>query len=247
MTMPNPEEVPGAWAQRILVVMSHPDDAEYSSGGTIAKWVSEGKEVFYVLFTRGDKGSSDPDMTPDRLAKIREEEQLNAAKTLGVKDVTFLGYPDGGVEDTPEGRGKVVHMIRIHKPDIVVCMDPFRKYWQHRDHRNTAIMAMDSVYPYARDRLSYPEDEAQGIEPHKVGEVFVAGPDTPDAYVDISPFIDKKIEALLCHKSQVGAQTKEEMREQLKRMSERFSHLPEGYTAGATEAFRRISYRQRGG
>ena len=238
-------EAPGAWAQKVMMVMAHPDDVEFSAGGTIAKWVSEGKEVYYVLFTRGDKGSSDPEMTSERMAVIREAEQLEAARVMGAKGVTFLGYPDGGVEDTPEARGHVVRMIRIHKPDIVVVMEPYRRYWQHRDHRNAAIMAMDSVYPFARDRLSYPEHEAEGLEPHKVGEVFVAGPDEPDIFIDISDYVDKKIDALLSHKSQVHDRTHDEMKEQLMQMGQRFSHLPEGYTPGMVESFRRIDYRRR--
>lgn len=239
------EEAPGVWAQKVMVVMSHPDDVEFACGGTIAKWVSEGKEVYYVLFTRGDKGSNDPEMTSERLAKIREAEQVEAARVMGAKDVVFLGHPDGGVEDTPEGRGQVVRLIRIHKPNIVMVMDPFRRSWQHRDHRNAAIMAMDAVYPYARDRLSYPEHEIEGIEPHKVGEVFVCGSDQPDTFIDITDYFDKKIAALRCHVSQVGQRTKEEFVEQFKRMGERFSHLPEGTTPGMVESFRRISYRQR--
>lgn len=240
------EEEPGAWAQKVLVVMAHPDDPEFTSGGTIAKWASEGKEIMYALFTRGDKGTSDPAMTSERLAPIREAEQRAAAKTLGVKDVVFFGYPDGGVEDTVEGRGQVVRLIRVFRPDVIITMDPWRRYNQHRDHRNTGTMTLDAVYPYARDRLSFPEHEQEGLEPHKVGEVFIATPEEPDTFIDIEPYIDMKIDALRCHKSQVGEGPREQFVERMQNMGRRYNDkLPEGMTPGAVEAFRRISYRQR--
>ena len=243
--MAEEQEVPGGWAQRVMVVMAHPDDPDFSCGGTLAKWAAEGKEILYVLFTRGDKGSSDPDMTPEKLAPIREQEQRNAAKVTGAKDVVFLGHPDGGVEDTPEGRGQVVRFIREFRPDIVVTMDPFRRYWQHRDHRNAAIMAMDAVFPYARDRLSYPEHEQAGLEPHKVGEVFVTGPEQPEFHIDIRDTFEKKLDALMWHRSQVGEDRKA-FAERFTTMGRRMqSAVPEGYEPGKYESFRIISYRQR--
>ena len=240
------DEAPGAWAQSAMVVMAHPDDPEFSCGGTIAKWIKEGKEIVYVLFTRGDKGSNDLEMTSERLAPIREQEQRAAARFLGVKDVVFLGHPDGGVDDTQEGRGQVVRLIRMHKPDIVITMDPHRRYMQHRDHRNAATMAMDSCYPYARDHLHYPEHIAEGLEPHKVGEVYIAGPDEPEIFIDIKDCLDTKIDALRCHKSQVGERPREEFVERLKTMSRRFmTQLPEGMEPGTVETFRKIDYRRR--
>ena len=238
-------ELPGAWAQRVMLVMAHPDDAEFSAGGTIGKWAQEGKEIYYVLFTRGDKGTEDPQMTPGRLAQTREAEQRAAAATLGVKDVFFLGHPDGGVEDTKEGRGQVVRYIRTLKPDIVITMDPYRRYRQHRDHRMAAIMAMDAVFPYARDRLTYPEHEAEGLESHKTGQVFVSGPEEPDVFMDISDTFDLKIQALRCHQSQVGDRSVEEFTERMKTMSRRFmGALPEGMEHGLVETFRVVDYRR---
>lgn len=239
-------EIPGAWASRVLVVMAHPDDPEFSCAGTIGKWAAEGKEILYVLFTRGDKGTEDPEMTSERLAQIREGEQRAAARLLGVKDVIFLGHPDGGVEDTPAGRGQVVRHIRTFKPDILVTMDPHRRYWQHRDHRNAATMALDACFPFARDRLSYPKHEAEGLSPHKTGEVFIAGAEEPDTFIDIGDYFDLKIDALRCHKCQVGEGPREEFVERYRNMSRRFNQqLPEGMLPGMTEAFRRIDYRRR--
>ncbi|MSQ28250.1 MAG: PIG-L family deacetylase [Dehalococcoidia bacterium] len=239
-------ETPGAWAQRVLVVMAHPDDAEFSSGGTLAKWAKEGKKIEYVLFTRGDKGTSDPEMTSERLAQIREQEQRAAAVVLGVKDVHFLGWPDGGVEDGWEGRGQVVRHLRRFKPDIVVTMDPQRRYRQHRDHRNAGTMALDASFPYARDHLFYPEHKAEGLETHHVGEVFVAGAEEPDVFIDIQDTFDLKIDALRCHKSQVGDGPREAFIERVRNMGARMmGKLPEGYDPGTTEVFRRVDYRRR--
>ncbi|MBM2826824.1 MAG: family deacetylase, partial [Dehalococcoidia bacterium] len=117
----------------VLVITAHPDDADFGCSGSVAKWVSEGRDVVYVLCTSGDKGSDDPNMTSERLAAIREQEQRNAGAALGLKDVVFLRYPDGGVEDTYEFRSQLVRLIRRFRPAIVVTQDPFR--WQHRDHR----------------------------------------------------------------------------------------------------------------
>ena len=106
--------------KRALVIVAHPDDAEFLCAGSVARWVSEGWDVGYVLVTSGDKGSRDEEMTSERLAKIREEEQRAAAKVLGVSTCVFLGYPDGFVEDTAELRGELVREIRRFKPDVVV-------------------------------------------------------------------------------------------------------------------------------
>jgi LmbE family N-acetylglucosaminyl deacetylase len=243
--MADVQEAPGAWAQRVMAVMAHPDDPDFSCGGTFGKWAAEGKEIIYVLFTRGDKGSNDPDMTSERLVQIREQEERAAAKVLGVKDVIFLGHVDGHVEDTAEGRGQVVKLIREFRPDIVVTMDPFRRYMQHRDHRNAAIMAMDAVFPYARDRLSYPEHEKLGLEPHKVGEIFVTGPEEPEVFIDIRDTFETKVDALMCHRSQVG-DDRAAFAERLTSMGRRLNvKTPEGYEPGKVESFRIISYRQR--
>src|SRR3989442_368500 len=95
-----------------MVVTEHPDDSEFGAGGTVAKMVKEGREVTYVIVTNGNKGSSDRSMTPERLARIREEEQRNAARTLGVERVEFLGYADGEVEDTRDLPREQVHGLR---------------------------------------------------------------------------------------------------------------------------------------
>lgn len=204
---------------RVMAIVAHPDDAEFGSAGTVARWVAEGREVTYLICTNGDKGSSDPEMTPERLARIREQEQREAARVLGVKEVVFLGYPDGGLEDTPQFRGEVVREIRRYRPDIVLTSDPYRRYMQHRDHRIAGTVALDAVYPYARDRLFYPEHLAQGLRPHKVKEVYIWGSDNPNAFIDITATFEQKLAALSCHKSQIRSWPWEQLKERMRRMA----------------------------
>jgi LmbE family N-acetylglucosaminyl deacetylase len=192
--------------RRILVIVAHPDDAEFGCGGSVARWVGEGREVFYCILTNGNRGSDDPSITPERLAVIREAEQRAAARVLGVTDVVFLGYPDGELEDTREARREVVRAIRRFRPDRVVAQNPFpslNPYTGHRDHRNAGRLALDAVYPYARDRLHFSELLAEGLHPHKVREVYLIGHADPDAALDITGTMEQKLAALRCHASQV--------------------------------------------
>jgi LmbE family N-acetylglucosaminyl deacetylase len=191
--------------QRVLVVTAHPDDSEFGAGGTVAKFVREGKHVSYCIVTNGNKGSSDRSMTPERIARIREEEQRAAARVLGVETVDFLAFPDCEVEDTRETRMAVTAAIRRHRPDRLIIQNPNRTRnlgASHRDHRTVAGIALDCVYPLARDHMAFPELIAQGLEPHKVREVYLMWWENPEVVVDISDTIDLKIKALACHASQ---------------------------------------------
>lgn len=227
-----------AEVRRILVVVAHPDDAEFGCGGSVAGWTAGGSEVSYCLLTNGNRGSDDPAMTPERLARIREDEQRAAARALGVRDVAFLGYPDGELEDTREARRDVVRAIRRARPDRVVCQSPFpslNPYSGHRDHRHAGRLALDAVYPYARDRLHFPEVLAEGYAPYKVREVYLMGHGEPDVIVDITRTMEAKLRALRCHVSQVKDFAGVEGR-----VRERAADLgkPHGYTYA--EAFRII-------
>jgi LmbE family N-acetylglucosaminyl deacetylase len=188
----------------LLVIAAHTDDAEFGIAGTVAKWTHEGKKVVYVVCTDGDKGTSDPNMSPRELAEIRQKEQQEAAEVLGVREVVFLGYPDQGLEDTAEFRKELVRQIRIFRPQTVAAPDPYRKYLWHRDHRIAGQVALDAVYPYARDHLAYPDLLAQGYQPHKVKEVLTWASEDPNYWVDISDYFETKISALKRHRSQVG-------------------------------------------
>lgn len=188
----------------VLLVAAHPDDTEFGAGGCVAKWCEAGDRVIFVICTNGNKGTSDPEMTPERLVPIREAEERAAARVLGVNEVIFLGYPDGELEYTAESRGRIVRAIRRYRPDLVLTSDPYRKYTAHHDHRICGQLVLDAVYPYARDRLSYPEHLAEGLLPHAVREVYLWGSDDPDIFFDITDSFEKKIAALRCHVSQVG-------------------------------------------
>ena len=195
--------------KRVLVVLAHPDDPEFFCGGTIARWIAEGREVFYCLLTRGDKGADEAGVDPLELARIREQEQRAAAAVLGVKDVLFLDNPDGGLVPDLALRGEVVRVIRQIRPDIVVTCDPTNffpsdRYINHPDHRAAGQVTLDAVFPASRSALYFPELlEREGLEPHKVQHVYVAGTIHPNTTVDVTQFIDRKGEALKEHRSQI--------------------------------------------
>jgi len=195
--------------RRGMVIMAHPDDAEWSCAGTVAKWCAEGWEVVYVLCTDGSKGSDDPEMTSEKLVKIREKEQRDAGKVLGLKDVVFLGYPDAYLEPTLELRKDIAREIRRYKPDVVITGSPARDvsrgyYVSHPDHLAAGEAALSAVFPTARDRLTFPELLDEGLEPHKVREVWIAGGgDNADKYIDVEAYMETAIKALKAHVSQV--------------------------------------------
>ena len=195
-------------ARSVLVVVAHPDDAEFMAAGTIGKWGQEGKEINYVLCTAGDKGSSDRSMSPSKLAEIRRREQRDACDRLGVKELVFLNYEDGVLLNTLALRRDIVREVRRFKPDVVVCQDPTMRwsgqYINHPDHRAAGDAALDAVYPSARDALVFPELLCEGFEPHKVKEVYLGGSMVGDVYVDIEESIHLKVAALKAHVSQVG-------------------------------------------
>jgi len=225
--------------RQALVIVAHPDDAEFLCGGTVARWCSEGWTVDYLLTTSGDMGSRDPEMKREQLLAIREKEQRAAATALGVRECVFLRYPDGYVEDTAELRGRLVREIRRLKPDLVVTWDPFRRGFNHRDHRLTGQAALDAIYPLARNPLGYPEHLEDGLDVHRVNEVLLAGTDQPDYHVDVSDYLNKKMQALRKHTSQIGQAPVRELRKRLRaRMAE--AGKEPGYKLA--ESFRRLTW-----
>ena len=191
--------------ENVLIFSPHPDDSELGCGGTVSKWASMGSEVNYVICTNGDKGSNDPDIDSVNLACLRSDETKNASKVLGVKNLIELGYEDGFLEDTAEFREQIVKIIRIYKPQVVMVTDPVRHdFYVHRDHRIAGQVVLDALFPYARDRLYYPQHENEGIYPHKVKNIMFWGSEEPNSFVDITGHTDSKIEALLKHKSQIS-------------------------------------------
>ena len=195
--------------RRGMVVVAHADDAEWGCAGTVAKWCAEGWEVVYVLCTDGGKGSDDPQVTSEELTKIRRQEQLNAGKVLGLREVVFLEYPDSMLQPTLELRRDIAREIRRYRPDVLICMSPVRRlsengYLGHPDHYAAGEAAMSAVFPTARDRLTFPELLQEGLEPHKVREVWVAEHEEPDHYVDVSDYMETAVQALKQHQTQVS-------------------------------------------
>ncbi len=193
---------------RVLVVMAHPDDPEFAAGGTIAQWTREGHEVIYCLATRGEKGSDDLRMSPEQLAIIRENEQRQAAAVLGVREVIFLNYVDGTLEPNLTLRRDIVRMIRRYRPDIVVTMDPQtlirgNRYINHNDHRAIGLATLDAIFPAAGNPMYFPELLQEGLEPHRVREVYLSTTEYANHWVDITDVFALKMAALRCHASQI--------------------------------------------
>ena len=207
--MPDNTPRDGATARRVMVAMAHPDDAEFICAGTVARWASEGQEIVFVLGTSGDKGSDDPEMTSETLVATREEEQRAACAVLGVAEVVFLRMRDAELVPDLAMRRELTRVIRQYRPDVIICQDPTARwegsgYLQHPDHLAMGEATLAAVFPSARDRLTFPELLAEGLEPHKTPHVFLMGAGQPDVWVDIGEFIDKKIEAMAAHRSQMG-------------------------------------------
>lgn len=221
----------------VLVIAAHPDDSEFGAAGTVAKWIQEGRRVAYLVCTSGEKGTTDPDLTPEALIGIREEEQRAAARVLGVHEVVFLRQPDQGLEDTADFRKLIARMIRAFRPDIVMSSDPYRRYIWHRDHRIIGQVVLDAVFPYARDSLAYPDLLAEGLMPHKVRELYFWGTEDINFRSDISATFDLKIAALRCHVSQVREFKRGDPAEWLR---QRCREMAAGESFGLAEGFHRV-------
>ncbi|MEZ4672802.1 MAG: PIG-L deacetylase family protein [Caldilineaceae bacterium] len=224
--------------ERAMAIAAHPDDIEFGSAGTLARWVKEGCEVAYVLVTSGDVGIADPGMTKARATEIRETETLAAAKVVGVTDVTFLRVGDGMVENTMELRKRLVREIRRFKPEVIVGLDPTLMFTpmggiNHPDHRAVGEATMDAVFPACGQPNLFQELEEEGIYAHKVRKVYVSARGHGDTFVDISSTIDLKIEALKAHDSQVGKADG-----LAERIRERSAVIGQGKEMAYAEAFR---------
>ncbi len=223
----------------ILVIAAHPDDADFGSAGTIARWTDAGIEVRYCIVTDGDAGGSDPSVSRADMARLRQQEQTAAAHQVGVHDLVFLGYPDGRVEATLELRKDLARVIRQVKPTRVVCQSPDRFYARigasHPDHRAVGSAALDAVYPDARNLFAFPELLAdEKLEPWTVREVWLAASPAADHYVDITDTFERKVAALSAHASQISdpAELAARIREWGTRIAAA-GGLPEGHLAEA--------------
>ncbi len=193
---------------RGMVVVAHADDAEWGCSGTVAKFCAEGWEMVYVLCTDGSKGIDDPEISADELIRIRMEEQTNAGKVLGLHDVVFLGYEDAMLQPSLDLRRDIAKQIRRYRPNLIICQNPVRDlvgrgYLGHPDHFAAGEATLAAVYPTARDRLTFPELLAEGLEPHKVPELWIMDRQNADQYVDVTDYIETAVNALRAHASQV--------------------------------------------
>ncbi len=240
-------DTPTTQPKRVMIIVAHPDDADFMAAGTLAKWARQGCEIGYVLCTSGDKGSSDPEVNPAELAATREREQKAAAAVVGSYDVAFLRYPDGALLNTLELRRDLVREIRRFRPDVLLCQDPTNRfsdgYVNHPDHRAAGDAALDAVYPSARDYHAYPDLIAEGFMPHKTLEVYLGGAaSNSTVWVDISDTIDVKVAALREHASQVGADP-ERLATLESRIKERAAELGAPHALAYAEGFRYIHLR----
>jgi LmbE family N-acetylglucosaminyl deacetylase len=201
------ERMPDDAVRRVLVVMAHPDDADFVAAGTVARWARDGAECSYLLCTDGSKGSDDPAMTPERLGPVRRREQRAAVARLGGRDAWFLGFEDGLLEPTLALRRAITEQICRFRPDVVVCQDPTLRwsgseYVNHPDHRAAGEAALAAAFPSARNRWIFPDLFAAGLEPHTVAAIYLAATDQADVWIDVTETFDLKLAALAEHRSQ---------------------------------------------
>ncbi|MFC1997125.1 PIG-L deacetylase family protein [Chloroflexota bacterium] len=194
--------------KRVMAIMAHPDDPEFSCSGTVARWAKAGAKICYVLCTSGDVGIAKPGMTRLEAAKIREAEQREACRITGVDEIVFIGEPDGMLVATLELRKKLVREIRRFRPEVVITGDPTRvwsgdSYINHPDHRAASAAALDAVFPAAGQPNLFEDIAKEGFQAHKPRKVYVTHWEEADVYINIEETIDTKIEALRAHKSQM--------------------------------------------
>lgn len=187
--------------KRVLVVAAHPDDIEWYAGGTIATLARDSAAITYVICTEGDKGSYDPDTNPLALAAKRKQEQQAAADLLGVKQVVYLGHPDGALENSAELRRQLTALYRQHRPDLLLAFDPWKRYELHPAHRTAGWAALDARLA-ARMPLFEPPLRAQGLSAWTIPELWLYNPEAPNHFVNVSDTFTFKLQALRLHESQ---------------------------------------------
>lgn len=187
---------------RLLAVSAHPDDVEFTSGGSLARWAGEGWAIHLVVCTDGSKGSQKPEDRPLSLATIRREEQKKAAKTLGIHQVSWLGHPDGELDQTTSLVRDLAYHIRIFRPARLLTWDAWRPYQLHPDHRTAGLASLDAVLAAGNPHF-FPEQLTKGISPFQVQDVYLYGSDQPDNWIDITNTFEIKMKAIENHQSQV--------------------------------------------
>ncbi len=220
--------------QDILFVLAHPDDADFGAAGTVARWTREGRRVHYLLCTSGDKGTPDPTQRPAELARVREAEQREAARRLGVASTLFLGRHDGELEVSLPFRAEITAVIRRLRPQLVLTFDPWRPYQLHPDHRAVGFTTLDAIIA-DRDPLYFPEQQRDGLTAHRVREVWLFATENPDVWIDITETMEAKLHALQAHVSQTRDWAAVEAR-----VRERARQAGAAYGVRYAEVFKRL-------
>ena len=191
-----------------MLIVAHPDDADFGPAATAASWIDQGSVGWLVCCTSGDAGGEDPDRDPLDLAAEREAEQDVAATIVGYEGVTYLHQPDGALANDLALRELLVREIRTFRPDAVLATDPDVLFYRdggvnHTDHRAAGMAAVDAVYPAARNPMAFPWLAKSGLEAHKVRRLYLFWPNAPTAWVDVTTTIGRKVDALRAHASQI--------------------------------------------
>ena len=223
-----------------MVIVAHPDDADFGPAATASAWIDQGSVGWLVCCTSGDAGGEDPELDPMVLAATREEEQGVAAEVVGYAGVSYLHQPDGALDNDLALREQLVREIRTFRPDAVLATDPEVVFYRdggvnHADHRAAGMAAVDAVYPAARNPMAFPWLAKAGLASHVVRRLYLFWPNEPNVRVDVTATLDRKIEALRAHASQIKDQAKLE-----ERIREWAADVGKPIEAGAAEAFRLV-------
>ena len=204
-----PEPADHGWRpDRFMLIVAHPDDADFGPAGTAARWIDAGSEGWLVCCTSGDQGGEDPDADPLELAALREAEQRTAATIIGYAGVTFLHQPDGALANDLPLREQLVREIRTFRPDAVLATAPDTLFYKggginHTDHRAAGLAAVDAVYPASRNPMAFPALARSGLPAHRVRRLYLFWSDRADTWVDVGATLDRKLDALRAHASQI--------------------------------------------
>ena len=202
-------------ARNILCIQPHPDDTDLAAGGLVAKLAEQGCEITYVTMTDGRIGTLNPEISPEKLAVIRVNEQKEAAKILGVKNLIWLNYKDSELKPTLEARNRLISVIRKFKPNVILTVDPWLTYEAHPDHIATGILVAEAAF-FAMLPHANPSDIENGLKPHMVEFIAFYWTRKPNLYVDITDYMEIKLKAVASHKSQFPPETFEELESQLR-------------------------------
>ncbi|GAA3689125.1 PIG-L family deacetylase [Arthrobacter ginkgonis] len=209
--------MPANW-RRALVVMAHPDDPEYGVAAAVAEWTAAGREVSYLLATRGEAGIAG--LPPAQSGPLREAEQRRAAAQVGVSGVDFLEYPDGRLQESPALRRDIARAIRIHRPDGVVTLNHRDTWgpgaWNSQDHQVLGRSVLNAVADAANEWI-FPELAAEGLAPHTVAWTAVSSP-WPTHAVTVSPeSLERAVRSLMAHERYLRALADIPVEEQARR------------------------------